>query len=98
MTVREWENHEAVRIMCNLYPTIWVPSSMMSDEEKAANPKHETTEGYLKSIPIKDAWANLWHNLTAAKRKVFTSLPNFDASIFKEITGIEVDPPKKKDS
>ncbi len=90
MTVRQWENHEACQIMYNIEPNIWVPEGMMSDEEKAANPKYETTGGYLKSIPMHEAWSNLWHNLTDQKRKVFTSLPNFDSNKFKEITGITV--------
>lgn len=89
MTIREWENHEAVQIMSDLDPTIWVPSDMMSQEEKAANPKYETTDGYLKTISLKEAWANLWHNLSEEKKKVFTTLPNFSWEIFTEITGIE---------
>lgn len=88
MRVREWENHEAVSIMRNLEPTIWVPESIMTDDEKERNPRYETTEGYLKTIPMKEAWANLWHNLTDEKKKVFTTLPNFSWEIFTEITGI----------
>jgi hypothetical protein len=88
INVRDWENHEACQIMSNLDFTIWVPSSLMSAEEKEKNPKHETTEGYLKTIPIKEAWANLWGNLTDKKKSVFTSLPGFDSDKFFEITGI----------
>jgi len=74
--------------MSNLEPTIWVPEGLMNDEEKKLYPKYETTEGYLKTIPIKEAWLNLWHNLSDKKKAVFTSLPNFDWEIFTEITGI----------
>jgi hypothetical protein len=91
MTVRQWENHEAIRVMNNnLDFTLWIPVSQMNDDEKKANPKHETTEGYLKTISTKEAWANMWHNLTEESRKVFTDLPNFDAEVFEEITGIDV--------
>jgi hypothetical protein len=90
MTVREWESTEACNLMYNIEPNIWVPENMMSKEEKEANPKWETTGGYLKAIPMHEAWANFWHNLTDKNKKVFTSLPNFDADLFKEITGIEV--------
>jgi len=87
--VKEWEQHKAVQLMSNLEPTIWVPAYMMNDQEKKANPKYETTDGYLKTITHKEAWANMWGNLTDENKKVFTTLPNFDWNIFTEITGIE---------
>jgi hypothetical protein len=90
MSVKEWENHPACNLMCSIDPTIWVPDYAMSDEEKKANPKYETTEGYLKTIPIKEAWANFWHNLAEENKKHFTSLENFDPAIFEEITGIKI--------
>lgn len=88
--VRDWENHRAVMLMSNLDPTIWVPSSMMTDAEKEAHPKHETTDGYLKTISLKEAWANMWGNLSDKDKAVFTTLPNFDAQKFFQITGIQV--------
>jgi len=90
MTVREWENHECYRIMRNLDHTIWVSSDMMSESEKEKHPSHETTGGYLKTISLKEAWSNLWGNLSEEKQQLFKDLPNFDASIFEEITGIRV--------
>lgn len=92
MKVKEWENSEAYRLMADyLNPNIWVPSSSMTKEEKDKFPSHETTEGYLKSIPMKEAWSNMWHNLTDQKRKVFSDLPNFDSAKFEEITGIKIE-------
>lgn len=73
-----------------LIQCIWVPMNMMNDEKKKSHPKYETTEGYLKTITLKEAWANMWGNLSEAKRKVFTTLPNFDAEKFEDITGIKV--------
>lgn len=90
MTVREWEQSEACNLMYRIESSIWVESYIMTPEEKAKFPKHETTGGYLKTIPIKEAWANFWGNLSDDKKKVFTSLENFDKNIFKEITGIDV--------
>jgi len=90
MSVKDWENHRAYRIMADhLDPTLWVPGSAMSAADKAANPKWETTDGYLKTIPMKEAWANMWGNLSDDNKQVFTSLPNFDAVIFEKITGIK---------
>lgn len=88
MTVREWESHPACQLMYSIDPTIWVPANIMSDEEKEAHPKWETTEGYLKTITMHEAWANFWHNLSDEKKALFTTLENFDAGIFHEITGI----------
>jgi hypothetical protein len=88
INVRDWENHEACQIMSNLDFTLWVPSSHMNENEKKANPKYETTGGFLKMIHIKEAWTNLWGNLTDTKKSVFTSLPGFDSDKFFEITGI----------
>jgi len=88
--VREWENHKAVSLMYGIDFTLWIPKEIMTDEEKKAYPKYETTEGYLKTIPPIEAWSNFWHNLTEDNKKVFTTLPNFDAKIFEEITGIKI--------
>ena len=76
--------------MSNIDPTLWVPMSIMTDEEKTKNPKFETTEGYLKKIPMKEAWSNMWGNLSSEDQKSFTSLPNFDAIKFETITGIKI--------
>ena len=90
MTVKQWEQTKACNLMYSIDPTIWVQWSAMSGEEQKANPKLEASEGYTKSIPMKEAWANAWGNWSEENRKEFTSLENFDAEIFKEITGITV--------
>ena len=90
MTIKEWENSPAINFMYSIEPTIWVPFNIMTNEEKEANPKAETTEGYLKTIPIKEAWKNAWNNWDAKTKKTFTSLENFDSVIFEEITGIKI--------
>jgi len=90
MTVKEWENSEVCNMMYNIENTIWVNSSIMTNEEKEANPHWETTKGYLKTIPMKEAWKSFWENLTDSKKKLFISLENFDAKIFEEITGVKI--------
>ena len=89
--VRDWEESECVKIMSRLLDfTIWVTSSAMTAEEKERYPKHETTDGYLKTKTVHEAWADMWGNLKAKEKKVFTSLPNFDSEKFFEITGIKI--------
>ena len=90
MTAKEWENTRAFQIMSNLLEhTIWVPDYAMTDQEKKDHPKYETTEGYLKTIPLKEAWGNMWPKLDDESKKAFTDLPNFSWDIFTQITGIE---------
>jgi hypothetical protein len=69
---------------------MWIYSENMTDEEKERHPSHATTGGYLKTKTLKQAWADMWPNLSDKKKAVFTSLPNFDADKFFKITGIKV--------
>ena len=62
----------------------------MTDEEKTKFPSHKTTGGYLKKTNRNDYSA--WNNETDLT--FFKSLPGFDAAIFKEITGIDVNQSK----
>ena len=62
----------------------------MTDTEKAEHPEHEKTGGYLKTIPFKDACILMWDKLDDDEKKAVTEMPNFDADVFEEITGIKV--------
>lgn len=69
----------------------WIYSEDMTDEEKVDHPEHETTGGYLKTVDFKTACGLMWDNMTAEERAAVKDIPNFDAEIFKEITGIIAD-------
>lgn len=71
-------------------PLEYVWFDTMSDEEKAAHPEAKTTGGYLKERTTADNARKWWAGLDAADRNVIFSLPNFDAEVFKEITGVDV--------
>lgn len=62
----------------------------MTSEEKTNNPLYRTTGGYVKKLSYKDAWKTAWGNLKQDVKDQFTKLPNFDADIFLEITGIDL--------
>ena len=66
----------------------WIYSVNMSDDEKKSNPKYETTGGYLKTVDFKTACKMMWENLSENERQEVMKLPNFDSTIFYEITGI----------
>jgi hypothetical protein len=53
-------------------------------------PLIEWKNGSLITRTYKEAWALTWSELNDATKQQFLDLPNFDAKIFKEITGIDV--------
>lgn len=74
-----------------LTPTLWVDANDMSDEEKMDHPSYNVAGGYLKTLSYKEAWQNLWRSLTEEDKQSIRELPNFDAAVFEEITGIKED-------
>ena len=90
-TFEQWINCRARRLLNEIddCPLEYVYLSDMTDEEKAAHPEAKTTGGYLKERTTADNARKWWAWLSADDRNVILSLPNFDAAIFKEITGID---------
>jgi hypothetical protein len=70
--------------------TRWIPFSDMTDDEKKNNPQAETTGGYLKTFDYKEAWRQAYDNADKKDIELLKALPNFDAKVFEEITGIKV--------
>ena len=92
-TYRDWL-HSNARYLLNKIPGnvlehVWFKD--MTDEEKAAHPEAETTDGYLKVLDNSEYAAIWWRGLSNSQKEVITAIPNFDKAIFKEITGIDVD-------
>ena len=92
-TFEQWFNCRARYLLNQIddCPLEYVWFDSMTDEEKAAHPEAETTGGYLKERTTADNARKWWAGLSADDRNIIFSLPNFDAVIFKEITGIDVD-------
>ena len=92
-TLEHWLNCRARYLLDQIddCPLEYVWFDSMTDEEKAAHPEAETTGGYLKERTTADNARKWWAGLSADDRNIIFSLPNFDAAIFKEITGIDVD-------
>ena len=92
MSRNDFYNLLAVRAMLWKYENNWwIYSENMTDEEKAAHPEHETTGGYLKTVDFKTACGLMWDNMSDDEKAAVKNIPNFDADVFKEITGIVVD-------
>ena len=92
-TLEHWLNCRARYLLNQIddCPLEYVWFYSMTDEEKAAHPEAKTTGGYLKERTTADNARKWWAGLSANDRNIIFSLPNFDAAIFKEITGIDVD-------
>ena len=92
-TLEHWLNCRARYLLNQIddCPLEYVWFDSMTDEEKAAHPEAKTTGGYLKERTTADNARKWWAGLSANDRNIIFSLPNFDAAIFKEITGIDVD-------
>ena len=73
------------------YLNKWIPELEMTTEEKKAEPEFHVRQGYLKTFTWEEAWANYWRDCDDEEKQRVLNLPNFDASIFKEITGIDVE-------
>ena len=92
-TFEQWFNCRARYLLNQIddCPLEYIWFDSMTDEEKAAHPEAKTTGGYLKKRTTADNARKWWAGLSADDRNIIFSLPNFDAAIFKEITGIDVD-------
>ena len=92
MTFDEWRCSDACRLLnrIDFRPTEFIWSDDMTDEEKATHPDWETIQGYLKKRDISECCHDWWMNLNMDEKCIIQNMPNFDAKIFKEITGIQV--------
>lgn len=61
-----------------------------TQEEKEQHPEYEITGGYLKKCDKSECNQLWWDSLSDPEKNIIKSLPNFDAEIFKEITGIDI--------
>jgi len=68
----------------------WVETSQMTDKEKEAYPSYVTCGGYLKTRDYKQAWKESYEKASKEDKEKTFKLPNFDADVFYEISGIDL--------
>ena len=94
MTYADWERSMARNILFhmpqNIVNIVWTSAENMSDAEKEAHPEFETIGGYLHEEEIKADVQSWWDELSSHDKETVMSIPNFDADIFFECTGIRV--------
>ena len=89
MTMREFlssEYYDAIT-SSDFKLTEWIP---YTEEEMEKDESKKLIGGYLKTYTYQEACKNWWNGLSRKDKAIICSMPNFDASVFKEITGIEV--------
>ena len=70
--------------------TEWIYESEMSDAEKQENPNYSCTGGFLKKFDYKEAFTKSVTAASKEERDMIRALPNFDADIFLEISGVDL--------
>lgn len=89
-TYQDWIKSQANRVLSSSPTSLyWVNKNNMLDEEKEQHPEYLVMNGYLENDAESDmqSW---WDNLHDEDKEIVKSIPNFDAEVFKEITGITV--------
>lgn len=99
MTYEEWKKSDARCLLKQMLKDVveWVWKKDMTDEEKLAHLDYKTTGGYLKVHSMPEYGQQRWNALTDKQKEIIKSIPNFDADIFKECTGIDVNATKSTD-
>ena len=92
-TYQNWLESEACyllnQIPCDVLE--YIEFNDMTDEEKAAHLKAETTGGYLQMSEKINQRQEWYDSLSDDNKTAIKSIPNFDKDIFKDITGIDID-------
>lgn len=88
----DWWNSEARRLLNQMSKSAvkWIYENDMTEEEKAENPTYETTGGYLKEFDESECEQIWWDELSENDKQIIKDLPNFDAGIFEQCTGIKI--------
>ena len=68
----------------------WISEENMTDKQKKADRQFFVKKGTLITRTYKEAWDIAWAGMSEETKQKFLNLPNFDAGIFLEITGIDV--------
>ena len=97
MTYSEWLYSDARNLLNQIPKNVveLVYEKDMTDAEKAAHPTYEKTGGYLKILDEYECGQLWWNHLSTTEKEIVKSIPNFDAEIFFQCTGIRVESEEK---
>ena len=97
MTYREWLDSDARWLLNQISKDVveWIHEEDMTDEEKEAYPTYKTTGGYLKVSDGSECGQLWWDSLADREKEIIKNIPNFDAEVFFQCTGIRVESEEK---
>jgi hypothetical protein len=84
----DYDKVEIPRI--ELLITEWIPEYKMTEAQKLEDKDFFVKKGTLIKRTYKEAFVLSWAKLDKKTKRQFLDLPNFDADIFFEITGVDV--------
>ena len=93
MTFCEWLNSDAKYLLSKIpknYVVKWVYKDDMTEKEKEKYPTYKTTGGYLRVLDESGHGQLWWDSLPEHEKEIIRAIPNFDAEIFFQCTGIRV--------
>lgn len=77
---------------CCFELTRWIDRDDATEEEKREHENEiKTCGGFLKTLDYKEAWRIAWDKADKEEREKILRLPNYDNTVFKEITGIDAE-------
>ena len=95
---QEWRDAQKPEWIFNPSPTAWVNECYMTEKEKVDNPKFHVSKGYLRENNMKEEWQKAYSEATPEDIALTKALPNFDAEVFLEITGVDLREYKSSDT
>ena len=91
VTKEEYEKIYSSLSNIKMLPTQWIDENKMTSEEKKSVKIAKDLGGYLKTFTYEEAWSNFWEAASKEQKDAILNIPQFDAEIFKEITGLDVE-------
>ena len=89
MTLSEFRNSKyAILLRKGFELTKWINYEDLPEHER--NEKTKACGGKVITKSYKQAWKDKWDATSDEDRQIIMSMPNFDAEVFYEITGIRV--------
>lgn len=91
-TYFDWQRSPACNVLnsCPMAEPKWIYLGELTDKELENNPKCKAVGGYLETVDCDVSRQEWWDNLEEWQKEAVLSLPNFDADIFEQCTGIKV--------
>lgn len=92
-TYQDWLDSDARCLLmdCPSNVLAWVCNDDMTDEEKEQHPEYSVICGFLKHVKKEIERQMWWNALSKNEKEIIKSIPNFNAEIFFQCTGIKVE-------